>query len=342
MIEIDGSMGEGGGQIVRTALALSVVTQQALRLTHIRAGRSRPGLRPQHVTAAEAAAAIGNATVSGASKGSSELTFEPNGVDPGTYHFDVGTAGSAILVLQTVLPPLLTANRSSTVTVVGGTHNQSAPPFEFLAHAFLPLLVRMGPVVNARLERPGFYPRGGGVCSLEIQPVERLEPLILRERGKKRQCRARSIVANLPRHIGDRELSTLSEMLPVSLDESRIETPSAPGAGNALILELVFEHVTEVVSAIGEKGRPAEAVAMSVAQAARSYLAASAPVGPHLADQLLLPLSLGGGTFRTTTLTPHTHTNAAVIEHFGEASLTITEGAVGWEIEAQPEGEGRP
>ena len=171
MIEIDGSMGEGGGQIVRTALALSVLRTQPVRLSQIRAGRDSAGLRPQHKTAVEAAAAIEDATVSGASVGSTTLTFAPSGICPGTHHFDVGSAGSAVLVLQTVLPQLLTAQRASRVTVVGGTHVRSAPPFEHLAKTFLPLLNQLGPVCRADLDQPGFYPRGGGRCSVEMTPV---------------------------------------------------------------------------------------------------------------------------------------------------------------------------
>lgn len=336
MLEIDGSMGEGGGQIVRTALSLSMVTQQPVRLTRIRAGRDRPGLRPQHLTAVEASATISNATVEGASKNSSTLVFSPSEVHPGTYRFDVGTAGSAILVLQTVLPPLLTAPRSSTVTVEGGTHNHSAPPFDFFAQSFLPLLERMGPVLRGQLHRPGFYPKGGGECTVDVTPVEHLEPLSLMDRGALTRRRARAIVANLPRHIGERELDTLRGELPGELDETRIEMPSAVGAGNALILELVFDHLTTVVSGIGQKGLPAEKVAVSVAEAARSYLTADAPVDPQLADQLLIPLALGGGRFRTTALTAHTHTNAAVIEQFMGDVLELRSEERGWVIEGRP------
>lgn len=248
----------------------------------------------------------------------------------------MGTAGSAILVLQTVLPPLLTAPRSSTVTVEGGTHNRSAPPFEFFARAFLPLVERMGPVLRAQLHRPGFYPKGGGECTVDVTPVESLESFSLMNRGASRGRRARAIVANLPRHIGERELDTLGQELPGGLDDGRIETPSAVGAGNALILELAFDHLTTVVSGIGRKGLPAEKVAASVAEAARSYLSADAPVDPHLADQLLLPLALGGGRFRTTALTAHTHTNAAVIERFTEGRLDLRAGDRGWIVEGRP------
>ncbi len=334
MIEIDGSMGAGGGQIVRTALALSLATQRPFRIKNVRASRSRSGLRPQHRTAVEAAATIGRAEVSAVEEGTSAFTFEPAAVEPGRYHFDVGTAGSAVLVLQTILPPLLTATAPLRITVTGGTHTRSAPPFEFFATAFLPLVERMGPVLRATLDRPGFYPKGGGRCTLEIEPTASLDPLTLRERGPSRRQMAQSIVANLPRHIAERELATLREGLPVDLDDTGIETPTARGAGNALLLTLAYEHVTTVVSGIGEKGKPAEDVAMGVVGEARDYLAANAPVGPHLADQLLIPLALGGGRFRTTTLTDHTHTNAAVVERFVGDCFSVTEANRGWLVSA--------
>lgn len=332
MIEIDGAMGEGGGQIVRTALSLSLTVQRPIRLTNIRANRSRPGLRPQHVTAVQAAAAIGQAAVSTVEEGTRTLTFEPSTVAPGTYHFDVGTAGSAILVLQTVLLPLLTVQRPSRVTVTGGTHNKFAPPFDFFATTFLPIVERMGPTLHATLDRPGFYPKGGGRCTVEVQPVAELEPLALTDRGSSRPPRIRALVANLPRHIAEREIATLREALSVEVGETRIETPRSPSAGNALLLELPFRHVTEVVSGIGEKGLPAERVAMGVAEEAKAYLEADAPVGSYLADQLLLPLAVGGGQFRTVTLTAHTHTNAAVVERILGDTFSVAEAESGWSV----------
>ncbi|HSO73740.1 MAG TPA: RNA 3'-terminal phosphate cyclase, partial [Blastocatellia bacterium] len=210
MITIDGSFGEGGGQVLRTSLALSLVTGKPFRIDHIRAGRKNPGLLRQHLTAVNAATGISRAEVTGASIGSKELTFAPGSVEPGEYAFAVGTAGSTTLVLQTVLPALLTANGASRVTLEGGTHNPFAPPFDFLAKSFLPLVTRMGPVVSAKLEQPGFYPAGGGKFSVSIERASRLKRLDLSERGEIIGRRAVAIVANLPRSVAERELEVIA------------------------------------------------------------------------------------------------------------------------------------
>src|SRR5512136_2571133 len=179
MITIDGSQGEGGGQILRTSLALSLVTGQPFRMERIRAKRQKPGLLKQHLTAVEAAKTVGCAEVTGAALGSQTLEFKPGPVTPGNYRFAVGTAGSATLVLQTVLPPLLVASGPSTLTLEGGTHNPFAPPFDFLARCFAPVVERMGPRIELKLHRPGFFPAGGGQFEAQITPVNRLKPIDL-------------------------------------------------------------------------------------------------------------------------------------------------------------------
>jgi RNA 3'-terminal phosphate cyclase (ATP) len=213
LITIDGSMGEGGGQVLRTSLALSLVTGKPFRIERIRAGREKPGLLRQHLTAVNAAAAVGGADVDGAALGSRELGFRPGAVRPGEHRFAVGTAGSATLVLQAVLPALLGARGSSSLVLEGGTHNPFAPPFDFLAKAFLPLLARMGAKVEARLERPGFYPAGGGRFHVAIEPVERLQRLDLPSRGEPKRRLARAMVSNLHRNIADRELKAVKDLL---------------------------------------------------------------------------------------------------------------------------------
>src|SRR5262245_51567856 len=216
MISIDGSFGEGGGQILRTALGLSLFTGQAFRIDKIRAGRRNPGLLRQHLTAVKAAAKIGQAEVTGANIGSTQLTFTPGRVSHGDYQFAVGTAGSATLVLQTVLPALLISgdrDQKTNLTLEGGTHNPYAPPFDFLARAFLPLLERMGPRFDVKLERYGFYPAGGGRIEISIEPATRLETIELNERGKILNRRATALVAHLPRSIAERELGVIHRKL---------------------------------------------------------------------------------------------------------------------------------
>ena len=252
LITIEGSTGEGGGQVLRTSLALSLVTGKPFRIEGIRAGREKPGLLRQHLTAVNAAAVVGGAQVEGAALGSRELTFRPGPVQPGTHRFAVGTAGSAPLVLQTVLPPLLTARGPSSLVLEGGTHNPFAPPFDFLEKAFLPLLRRMGAKVEAVLERPGFYPAGGGRFTVRVEPTGRLVRLDLTDRGEVKGRRARAIVSNLHRNIADRELKVVKDLL--SWDRSCLvtdEVQGAPGPGNVLILELESEHVTEVFTGFG-------------------------------------------------------------------------------------------
>src|SRR5262245_20804356 len=217
MITIDGSFGEGGGQILRTSLSLSLLTGKPFRIEKIRAGRKQPGLLRQHLTAVNAAAEVCQAEVSGASIGSQQLTFSPGKVAHGEYHFAIGTAGSTTLVLQTLLPALLVAEeltgQQTTLTLEGGTHNPFAPPFDFLANTFLPILNRMGAFVEARLLRHGFYPAGGGKIEVTVHPTNRLERIELTERGKIRERRARAVVANLPRKIAEREVSIMQKKL---------------------------------------------------------------------------------------------------------------------------------
>lgn len=321
---IDGSQGEGGGQILRTALALSLVTGQPCRIERIRAGRQKPGLLRQHLTAVQAAVQVSGGRAEGAELGSSTVTFAPGRVPGGDHHFAVGTAGSATLVLQAVLPALMLAPQASRVTLEGGTHNPLAPPFDFLQRSLLPLLARMGVGATATLDRHGFYPAGGGRFTVEIEPATRLRPLALRTRGPVTKS-ARALVSGLPEGIGTRELKTVHEKLGVPWASMRAETlTTSPGPGNVLLIDLASEDVTEVVTGFGEKNVPAGVVADRACTEARAYLAAGVPVGRHLADQLLLPLALAaGGEFRTLPPTRHTTTNVDVIRRFLEVPIDL-------------------
>ncbi len=326
-IRIDGSAGEGGGQILRSALALSVVTGRPLRIDNIRRGRKKPGLQRQHLTAVNAAAAISSARTEGAALGSTRLSFAPGTVIPGEYRFQIGTAGSATLVLQTVLPALITASGPSTLDLEGGTHNPWAPPFDFLDRAFLPCLRRMGARVHAALERPGFFPAGGGRFRVVVEPARHLERIDIPERGAICRRTARALVAHLPLDIGHREIETVRELLDWDRASLRVEeVTDSDGPGNALVLEIGSENITEVFTGFGERGVPAELVAKRVAGEARRYLASGVPVGEHLADQLLLPMALaGGGSFRTVRPSRHTTTNIDVIRAFLPVAVRVEE-----------------
>lgn len=339
MLTIDGTYGEGGGQILRTALTLALATGTAFHMVHIRARRPKPGLLRQHLTAVQAAARIGCATVHGATPGSPELTFIPNQVTPGTYTFDVGSAGSTTLVLQTVLPVLLCASGASHLTLIGGTHNPFAPSFDFLTQAFLPLLQRMGARVTAQLERPGFYPAGGGQCQVTITPVPQLTRLDLPTRGAIQAQRARAVVANLPPGIATRELAVIGRQMGWPTAWLHAETAdNARGPGNVVSIEIVCERVTEVFTGFGARGVTAETVAQRTVQAAQRYLAADVAVGEYLADQLLVPMALaGGGMFTTLPLSQHATTNIHVIQQF--LDLTIAAVPIGhavWQVSVTP------
>ena len=319
MIVVDGSLGEGGGQILRTALGLSLVTGTPFTIEQIRAGRQKPGLLRQHLTAVEAARAVGDAEVEGASLGSQRVVFRPRRVRPGRHAFAVGTAGSATLVLQTVLPALLVAPEPSTIELEGGTHNPWAPPFDFLARTFLPLVGRMGPRVTATLDRCGFYPAGGGRFTVRIEPVPALAPLDLIDRGGVRSIVARAPVAGgLAAKIATRELAVLRTRLGLERIDARVvEEERSIGPGNVVTVDVESEHVTEVFTGFGERGVRAEAVAERVARDVARYLHAGVPVGAHLADQLLIPLALaGGGSFATLELSSHATTNLESVRAF--------------------------
>lgn len=327
MIEIDGSYGEGGGQILRTALAASAITGKPFRAVRIRAGRKRPGLGHQHLTAVRAAAAICGAEVEGDLLGSMELRFVPGRIEPGSYEFDVRTAGSTSLVAQTVAIPLACATRSSRVVVKGGTHNEAAPPFEALDRAYAPLLERMGCPLSFQLDRYGFYPAGEGAITLAVSPAS-WKTLELLEPGPLERVEVQALVSLLDPSIAPREIdaakAVLEELGEVELEVRTMEVDSS-GPGNALNVIVVYRDVTEVFTAFGRKGVRAEEVGRSAARQAMRYVRSHACVGDRLADQLLLPMVLaGGGTFTTLPPTKHFVTNCYVLGHFFETAVYWT------------------
>lgn len=344
MIELDGSVGEGGGQILRSALALSMCTRQPFALHNIRARRAKPGLMRQHLTCVQAAQAVCDAQVSGAELGSRALVFEPRRVKAGDYRFNVGTAGSCTLVLQTVWPALMLAGEPSRLQLQGGTHNPMAPPFHFLERSFAPLLRRLGAGVELRLRRHGFYPAGGGEIDATIHPApaEGLRAFDLMERGAPRSAYAECLAPALPRSVATRELDALAEALGWSGEQLR--TPPVrqnEGPGNALMATLEYEHVNEVFTQFGEKGVSAERVAHALAGELRSFERRDAALGPHLADQWMLPLALavaghgGSARFSCSEVTEHTRTNTGVIGSFLPVRFTLEAQAERWEVQVQ-------
>lgn len=317
MVELDGSEGEGGGQILRSALSLSAITQTPFHVFNIRANRRRPGLRRQHLTCVLAVAEITGAEIDGAEIGSRKLWFRPrHPAAPGEHRFDIGTAGSTTLLLQAVLWPLVCAGEPSTVTLEGGTHNPMAPPFEFLARTFAPTIRRAGARLDLELERAGFYPKGGGRVRATVGGGTP-EAFELSERGEAGEHRAVIVLANLPGHIAKREAAVLAEQLGIDRRRVEVDKPDCHGAGNTVHILLEHAEITEVVTGFGERGVRAETVASMAAAEALAYLATGAPVGEHLADQLVIPLALArGGAVRCTPPSLHTRTNIAVVSRF--------------------------
>lgn len=298
-----------------------------MRIENVRAGRRKPGLMRQHLTALRAAAHISGAEVEDDDISSTALSFVPGSITPGTHRFAVGTAGSTTLVLQTILPALLTADGPSEVTIEGGTHNPFCPPFDFLEKSFLRLVNKMGPTVEIELVRPGFYPAGGGQLIARITPAKRLTPVHLNQRGELKSRTAKAVVANLPGDIAKRELKKVKSKLGWSEDELQIrDAKGSQGPGNILMLELEHEHVTEVFTGFGEVGRPAEAVANQAIQQCQRYMKSDAVAGEYLTDQLVLPMALaGGGSFTSTGLSRHATTHLDLIQKFLDIEFSVAD-----------------
>ena len=332
LIEIDGSAGEGGGQILRTSLALSIITRRPLRMQHIRARRAKPGLRRQHLACVEAAAQLCNAEVSGAKLGSQELAFAPGEAFAETLDIDIGSAGSTTLVVQTVLVPALVARTPLRLVVHGGTHNPLAPPFDFLARVFAPHLRAMGGVVELVLDRHGFASgrdihdeanqhRGQLTVTTAPSTLGRIDIVDAPELSERH---ATAILARLPTHVADRELERVRERLGFGYHECEVREVRDAGTGNVLMLEVARGPHRELVTAFGEKGVRAELVADRACSELAAFLAVEVPVGEHLADQLLLPLAVaGGGRFRSAPLSLHATTNIETIARFLDVTIRV-------------------
>jgi RNA 3'-terminal phosphate cyclase (ATP) len=343
MIHIDGSQGEGGGQVLRTSLALSILTGRPVRIENIRAGRKKPGLMAQHLKAVEAAAAISGAVVEGARLGARTLFFEPQGLFPGNYRFNIGTAGSTSLVLQTILIPLSFAEAPSSVIVTGGTHVPWSPSFHYMERHLNPFLKMIGFNLDLKLEGAGYYPRGGGCIRAVVRPARDFSPLALISRGKLQGISGVSGATNLAGHIIQRQAAQARERLEEEGFPAAIEKMQVPGNGQGTFLQLEarFEYSQGCYDALGARGKPAEHVADEAVDSLLGFLQTDAAIDEHLADQLILPLSLVNGVsrLRTSSVTPHLKTNAEVVMAFRPVGIHI-KGEAGKPGEVEIEGKG--
>jgi RNA 3'-terminal phosphate cyclase (ATP) len=322
-IQIDGT--SGGGQMLRTALTLAMVTGQPFRMTHIRGKRTKPGLMRQHLTCVKAACEISGGTADGAEIGSTEIVFRAGKLLGSSYQFAIGTAGSATLLLQTLLPALLFADRESTLRLEGGTHNPMAPPFEFIDRVYLPALRRMGVAAEVSLVQAGFAPAGGGILEAVVKPCAQLSRIDLHDRGALKSETLSVLIRNLKTDIAERMLEAAQKQHPCA--DARIEVAEpGPGRGVSCHFHAEFEHSAELASACGEVGVTADRVGTRVGKSMKHFHSSGAAVGRHLADQLLLPMALaGGGSFTTSIPDNHVLTNLSVIEKFLPVRSSITE-----------------
>jgi RNA 3'-terminal phosphate cyclase (ATP) len=357
-IFIDGSTGEGGGQILRTSLALSCITGKNLRIENIRAARRNPGLAKQHLSCVQAISQICNGNCEGAVIGSKTLDFQPGQVCSGNYHFDIGSAGSATLVIQTILPALFLADKPSVITVTGGTHNPLAPPFDFLSETFLPAIATAGFYGNCKLLKHGFYPAGGGKITFEIlpatcppnvwrinlagQPWQKQQDKIidLCERSEQFEIHARICIAKLPEHIAHRQEKLLRQSNLDIKNVEHIEATDSDGPGNCVMIRLcsgLSLARTTVFTAFGMKGKPSQQVVSEVANLAKDFLSSGVAVDRFLADQLLIYMALSkAGCFTTNQLSAHLLTNMEVIKKFLPVDFTIDQQKQPYKISCQP------
>jgi RNA 3'-terminal phosphate cyclase (ATP) len=328
LIEIDGSYGEGGGQILRTALALSAIYKRPLTVYRIRAKRKKPGLGHQHLMVVKALAEISGAKVDGSAIGSETLTFIPGEICPGNYKFEIGTAGSVTLLLQALLLPLCLSQKDSQLTLVGGTHVPWSPPFHYLSEVLFPVLRTMGIAIEARIERWGWYPKGGGILEVETRPTRNLKPVTFLERGSLKRIRGFSATSHLPKHVGERQRDEALRRIGkgMKVDTEITLLPDVPGNGPGSFLFLVAESEKAIAgfSSLGQKGKPAEEVGREAVDSLRDYLESDGCIDPHLADQLIpfVIMAKGHSSFTMNRMSEHLLTNLWVVQHFSDVKIT--------------------
>lgn len=325
-IRIDGSQGEGGGQILRTALSLSMITGKPFELVNLRAGRKKPGLMRQHLVCVQASQQISHAYTEGAGLHSQYLYFAPQHIQAGHYEFQIGSAGSSLLVFQTLLPVLLQQSAPSQLIIHGGTHNPMAPTADFIQHSFIPTLAKIGIQIDFEMEKAGFFPIGAGKIKATIHPWQQRQELDLRSRGKLQATCAYAAVLNLDASIAARELATLQKKL--NLQHTQQLTLQGISQGNSVFVCVESEQHHQVFSALGELRKSAEQIAGQLAKEVNHYLHSQAVADEYLADQLLLPLALGqGGRFSAQTISEHTRTQVEMIKRFLDCEIELIEHA---------------
>lgn len=327
MIEIEGSFGEGGGQILRSALTLSLLTQKPFRIRNIRIRRKQPGLRAQHLASVRAAKMVGQARVDGDYFESQDLQFEPQGLVAGDYRIDIGTAGACSLVIQTIFLPLAFADHTSSVTVTGGTHVPWSPTFDYIKMVWMPVMSNLGCPANIEMTTAGFYPMGGGRIQLSIEPNRGMKGLTKMTPSQSQRLHGQSLIVNLPESVGHRQreqmLARLNEDdLPAVIEAGRLDSP---GKGSAVFITGVQEPSYFGFSALGERGKRAELVADEAIDRLRAFQQSGAPVDRFLADQLLIPLSIAPevSRFRIERVSQHFETNVGIVKKFLDVGIEL-------------------
>ncbi|AOS96941.1 RNA 3'-terminal phosphate cyclase [Microbulbifer aggregans] len=329
-LAIDGSYGEGGGQLSRYAVALAAISGRSLHLKNIRAGRAKPGLMAQHLAALRAVAEVCGGVLEGAELGAQEVYFRPGPIRGGEYHFDVGTAGSVVLVLQALLPVALKADSAVQLSMAGGTDVRMAPPVDYLTRVFLPWLARMGVRVQIESIRHGYYPRGGGRVNLRVQPCRSLLPLTADMPGALQRIAGVSHVAHLPSHIAERMAKSAREVLeglgPIQVEEQVLTDVEAFGSGGALVLVAETENSQLGAAAVAERGIPAERLGEEAGRALLAELEAGAAVDVHACDQLLLYAAMAAESSRLAVreVSRHAQTVMWLVEQFLPTRFTVT------------------
>jgi RNA 3'-terminal phosphate cyclase (ATP) len=332
LLEINGALGEGGGQVLRSSLTLSILTGRSIFIRNIRLKRSKHGLQAQHLKSVDAAAAVSKAHVEGAALGATSLTFRPLEVRSGRYKFDIGTAGATSLVFQTIFLPLCSASAASSVIITGGTHVRWSPCYHCLELHWLPYMQRMGFNADIELISAGFYPQGGGRINTVVRPTSTISPLNLIGRGKLIRITGISAVANLNREIAERQkrqalgrLVSISGKLGRPEIQIKIHELPSPTKGTVLLLLAEFENGSACYYSLGELGKPAEQVADEAVDALLAFLDTEASLDQYMADQLLLPLSFAAGPsiLHTSKITQHLLTNAEIIRLFLPIIISI-------------------